>query len=102
MLSKVVAINGDCETNVGIGWTAGPITYTDAAKISIGGTKVILQATCTFTKPANPPDIVTLTPGATKLKDNGSNILRDGDSITSGQGNTLKVKDGISNKIKTA
>lgn len=101
-MSEAVAINGDCETSAAAGWTAGAIAYTDAAKISCGGTKVILQATCTFTKPANPPDVVTLTPGATKLKDNGSNVLREGDSTTSVPGNTLKVKDGINNKLWSA
>lgn len=102
-MSKAVAINGDCEANAAAGWAAGGITYTDAAKISCGGTPVILSATCTFTKPANPPDVVTLNPvGVTKLKDNGGSVLREGDTTTSAQGNTLKVKDGINNKLWSA
>ena len=103
-MSQIVAINGDCLAIPGPGFSAGPITYTDVSKISVGGTKVIKSATCTFTMVAFPmiTDVVTLSPGTTKLTDNSDDVLKVGDVKVSGSGNILAVKPTITNKLKSS
>jgi hypothetical protein len=101
-MSAYVAVSSMISAVPTAPWVAGPITPTLGTKISVNGSKVVLSASCTFTSP-NPPftDLVTLNAGSTVLTDNGSNVLKLGDSITSTQGNKLSVVAGQT-KLKTA
>lgn len=103
-MSQIVAINGDCETVPAPNFTPAGIIYTDVAKTTVGGTKVIREASCVFTETIPPfrVDNVTLTPGATKLTDASNNVLRVGDTKTGSFGNVLRVKTTITNKLKSA
>jgi len=83
-------------------WTAGAIDVTEAAKISVDGNKVILDAECEFSfvgvdvggAPVNDSETVTLNPSATVLNDNSNDILRLGDIQIGTYGNTLVVIAG--------
>ena len=82
-------------------YTAGDISTTLASKISVDKSKVVLSASCTFTSISLPPETVNLNPNSTVLTDNGSDVLRLGDSQTGTQGNTLLVGSGQT-KLRSA
>lgn len=108
-MSITVALNGDVIATPGStppgnctpapGWTAGSVIYTNGTKIKVNGIFVITKAECTFTWTGAPPPLgcspttmtskVTLNPSTTKLKDNSTNILRNGDTAQDSYGNTL-------------
>jgi len=118
-MSKPVALSGDIiATPGGVppapctagSWSAGPVIETLGAKVSQGGTKVVLQAECTFTFTGTqtPPGIpcsgsskVTLSANPTKLTDNGSDILVLGDTNSDSYGNTLTASPSQT-KLKTS
>lgn len=78
-------------------WSAGPVTETAYPNLTIGGTGVIHQASCTFTftptsttiTPSTSP--VTLTASSTTLQKGSTNVLRAGDTTADANGNTLTV-----------
>lgn len=86
------------------------MTTESYSKLTIGGSPVIYQASCTFsfsgTTSSTPPvtvtgtDMVTLSPSTTKLQKNENNVLRDGDSITSIYGNEISIS--ASHKLRSA
>lgn len=98
------ALNTGQPNAVGGSWTAGAISETSYQKLSIGGTKVIHEAQCTFTYQGNdsssgsplPPktSTVTLTATTKKLMSDSDYVLVDGDSEQDDDGNKLSVSTG--------
>lgn len=93
-------------------WTAGPVIYKNGTKLSVNSNKVTFEAECTFIFAGfQPPSSylpvagtskVTLSPpGPTKLKENGKNLLRLGDTTSDSFGNTLTVVGGSNTKLKS-
>jgi len=119
MASKLVAIPNMVSAIIGTGmygaaatglWTAGSITTTSANHLSVDGTKVIIEAECTFTfaglqidgtTPVNGSSDVTLSPSSTKLTDSGNDLLVFGDTTSDSYGNTLVIIAGQI-KLKTS
>jgi hypothetical protein len=114
MASKPVAVEADivivAGTVAAVGttltsWVPGQPTVTKQyAKLTVGGQPVISQVKCTFTYtgidnstkgPAQVnPETLTLTAadlGTTKLQQQEDQVLRDGDTIESTFGNTIKI-----------
>lgn len=104
-MSKFVAIenNNMIEATEASGWTAGTINEVTVSKLKVNGNRAIKQASCVFTHPTDPdsPSTVTLTPSGSKLKVNGSDLLRVGDSASDTFGNSLAVISGQT-KLKSA
>jgi hypothetical protein len=86
------------------GWTAGTISVKSYAQLKIDGVEAIYEASCTFSfsgsnsknngAAVTGSDPVTLSAaalGKTHLQGQENQVLRDGDSITSPDGNTLKI-----------
>ncbi len=90
-MSATIALNGDVTTVPAPNFTPGPVTYTDGTKITVDGTWVITQAQCTFTETIIPfrVDNVTLNGSSSKLLDNSTAMIRNGDSATGSFGNQL-------------
>jgi hypothetical protein len=93
MPSKSVATASDVSASPASGYSAGPIVAVPYMQLKTDGQQVIYQAACTFTQTSSPfaTDVVTLNASTTVLQKNESNVLRDGDSITSALGNQLSV-----------
>ncbi len=123
MAGKSVATKADVKTTpstqtpyppadplpAGGAWTAGPVTVTSYAKLTIGGQPAISEAKCTFSftgtqtipgppvvkKPVSGTDDVTLSAaalGTTKVQGGEQQVLRDGDqSNTSPYGNVISI-----------
>jgi hypothetical protein len=78
-------------------WTAGEITVTPHPRLQVGETPVISGAACTFAfvstdgSGVTGSQTVTLSAGATKLRDGPATLLVNGDQATDAFGNTLHV-----------
>ena len=78
-------------------WSAAPVTETAYPNLTVGGTAVIHQASCTFTfTPTSTTitptaSVVTLTAGPTTLQKSTTSVLRSGDTASDANGNTLLV-----------
>jgi hypothetical protein len=84
-------------------WSAGAITETSYAKLSVGGVNVIHQARCTFTfrgedtstQPPTPNMMTTsevvLMASTTILQKGASSVLVDGNNATDDDGNELRI-----------
>ncbi|BCB74849.1 hypothetical protein GCM10022251_53830 [Phytohabitans flavus] len=77
-------------------WTAGPVTEVSYPKLTVGGSAVIHEASCTFTftdgtTGATVPSLVTLKASSTALQGGLSNVLRADDSKVDNNGNRLAV-----------
>ena len=95
MTSQWVAIASMVVAIPATGWTAGAISVIDIGKSMADGNKIIRKASCTFTHPTLDPSLVELTPPInTKLKGDGHNLLREGDSILDEYGNTISIGSG--------
>jgi hypothetical protein len=113
MPAKPVACEADVSATAGSvlypgaasgAWTAGPVSVTPYAPLTVGGAATLAQATCLFSftgtspAPASSPvagtSSLTLTPTATVLKFGGGNLLRDGDQAADSYGNTLAASSG--------
>lgn len=81
-------------------WTARPVSYKSYSQLKINGKKAIHEASCTFDfagsdsagNPVANSETVTLSPKSTLLQGASSNVLVNGDSITSTYGNKLEAK----------
>lgn len=114
-MSKSVGVVGDVQATAGStvpatasggSWSAGSVSYTSYNQLKVGGTKVIYEASCTFTysggtqkadssKPhATETSTVTLTASATLTQHGLNNVLVNGDSEQDSYGNKLKVQAG--------
>jgi hypothetical protein len=119
MAAKSVATKSDVKTQLSnvplspadsplgsAGWSAGQIEVSSYSQLKIDGAEAIYEARCTFSfsgsntkvKPpqavTGPDDKVVLNAaalGRTHLQGLENQVLRDGDSITSADGNTLKI-----------
>lgn len=109
-MSRSVTLDGDVNASPGStmyadatagAWAAGPVIHELGAKIKVGGTFVCTKATCTFTftgtkdlgfTPVVGTSTVSLEPGATLLKDGGTDLLLDGDENSDSYGNALKAE----------
>lgn len=99
------SINAELDTNKTGQWNAGPVVDTFYNHLTIDGTPIIYESTCTFTytggttgtAPAPvvavvvPPETVTLTAGSTVLQSGLNKVLLDGDEEQSNYGNKLSV-----------
>jgi hypothetical protein len=78
-------------------WTAGAITVTSHPRLQVGGAPVISGAVCMFAfvstdgSGVTGSETVTLSAGATKLRDGPATMLVNGDQATGAFGNTLQV-----------
>lgn len=102
MTLKKVADSGSVETTPAPpDWQAVSTIETTNSNLKVDSNPILQGATVTFTSVTVPPniDIVTLLPGSTKLKVNSVGVLVDGDTITSGIGNTVYI-DGNLCQIK--
>jgi hypothetical protein len=108
MAVKNVATKDDVRTVVSVtpvapatsgNWTAGPVSVTAYPSLLVDGQGVIYEARCEFSfKATSPPvtdvDTVVLNAsslGRTHLQGLHDQVLRDGDSITSPKGNTVRI-----------
>ena len=115
-MASSTAVEGDVTATAGTSpytgaesgsWTAGSVSYQSYDKLSIGGTPVIHEASCTFNfsgasssgATITGSETVTLSAGSTKLQGASSSVLVDGDSETGSYGNELKVQTGA--KLKS-
>jgi hypothetical protein len=116
-VAKSIAVEGDVSATPGNtpytgaesgSWTAGTITYQGYDPLTIGGTRVVREASCTFSfsgasssgATITGTETVTLSASATKLQGGSSNLLVDGDSEVGSYGNELLVQTGA--KLQTA
>ena len=116
-MAKSVAVEGDVSATPGStpysgaetgSWTAGAITYQGYDPLTIGGTRVVSEASCTFSfsgasssgATITGTETVTLSAGGTKLQGGSSKVLVDGDRKAGSYGNELLVQTGA--KLKTA
>ena len=95
-MSLAVGLVGDAVSTPVPPFSVTSTVYTPGIKVSVNGTKVITKVVVTFTSagptpPSGTTDVVTVTPGTTKLKDNSTNVLRAGDNATGTYGNTVVI-----------
>ena len=123
MASKFDAVDGmtaittssailTADTNATGGWTEVSFTVTKGTKLSVDGDFVEILAIAVWsyvggTTPGGPlhpvPDVATLTPSTTLLKENSGNLLLVGDKATgtADTGNYIEVESGQT-KLKTS
>lgn len=112
-MGKAIAVEGEVSASAGSvafsadtdqagSWSAGPVVETAYPNLSVGGTKAIWQAQCTFVyaggtsgggaSPVPPAfETVTLTASSTIAQGGSMSVLVDGDVEESMHGNKLEV-----------
>lgn len=89
-------------------WTAGSVSVTAHPDLQVGGAAAISQASCVFSftganssgTAVTGQETVTLAAGATKLHDDQTSVLVDGDEAVGMFGNKLLASSA--RKLKTA
>lgn len=82
-------------------WSAGAVGTDSYARLTLEGAVVVHRASCTFTfsgsdkssgASVTETEEVTLTAATTQLQKGLQGVLRDGDGVTSANGNRLEVQ----------